>query len=76
MKELALATMKCGVGFGSTPFERDCSRFNADAALSSVDRIPVALAVCQKLFFKFLLFLLFVSSAVPSLVPSSLAGDC
>ena len=55
MKELALATSKCGVGFGSTPFERDCSCFNADAALSSVDRIPVALAVCHDFFFTFLL---------------------
>ena len=35
------------------PLNRDiyiyiyCSRFNADAALSSADRLPVALAVCR-----------------------------
>ena len=73
----ALATLKCGVGFGSTPFDRDCSRFNADAALSSADRLPVALAVCRELFFTFLLATIQVlfSQWFRSLVPSSLAGD-
>ena len=64
--------------FGSTPFDRDFSQFNADAALSSADHLTVALAACRELIFTFLLATIQVlfSQRFCSLVPSSLAGDC